>query len=166
MRNNFYDRQVFYRVTQTVHITTKYLKSAIRSAWILFALFVLAIVLLFFAVPYVLLTQSGVLRFRDKNEHYYSEFARGCDSLLAQHPLETNGFFDVSVRDTSLPKIIKGLHPDEIRITRQRVWIRVGDGRAGFAVIWEPQSQTGTNSWVLTAGSENFFPVVYEEKRR
>ena len=64
------------------------------------------IVLALFA-PY----RSPYLRFIHHNQHYYARLAHACDALLAQHPLGTNRYVEISPTDPSLAHEISGLHP-------------------------------------------------------
>jgi hypothetical protein len=108
--------------------------------------------------------KSDYLRFmEDKGQRYYSEFARACDSVLSQHPLGTNEVIRISASDTSLPKIVRDLQPQQVTITSNRVHLIVGQGR-GFGIAWE-QDEMRTNVWVIHTFAESLVRVAYEETR-
>jgi hypothetical protein len=111
------------------------------------------------------LLKSNYLRFmEDKGQTYYSEFARACDSVLAQHPLGTNEFIRISGADSSLPKIIRDLEPSRVTISSNRVHLVVGVGRDGFGVSWE-QDEAQTNVWAINTFVESLQRVAYAETR-
>lgn len=84
--------------------------------------------------------------FMGKDAMYYAEFARACDSLLAQFPIGTNKLLEVSAADVVLPRIIRDWHPRRIQLLPQHVWIQVGETRVnGFGVTWR-QDDVQTNT--------------------
>jgi hypothetical protein len=110
-------------------------------------------------------TKSDYLRFmEDKDAHYYSEFARACDSVLMHYPLGTNEFIRIPGAETSLPEIIRDLAPSRITISSNRIHIIVGVGRGGFGISWEPDEET-TNSWAINTFAESLHRVAYVETR-
>jgi hypothetical protein len=102
-------------------------------------------------------------RFRHQSERYYAEFTAACDTLLAQHPLGTNHFFELSMTDAQLPKIIQDLQPSKIKVSSNQVWILSKGGE--FGISWEPQSETQTNVWRLLTSIESHTRIVYSAKR-
>jgi hypothetical protein len=111
--------------------------------------------------------KSDYLRFmEDKDQQYYSEFARACDSMLSQHPVGTNESIRISGDDLSLPKIVRDLQPKPSRVTisSNRVHIMAGVSRPGFGIEWQ-QDEMRTNVWVLRTAAEGLIRVAYEERR-
>ncbi|MGC3958682.1 MAG: hypothetical protein QM813_12310 [Verrucomicrobiota bacterium] len=111
------------------------------------------------------LLKSDYLRFmEDKNQRYYSEFARACDSVLAQHPLGTNTFICITGADPSLPKIIRDLESSRVTISSNSVHLMVGAGRGGFGILWA-QNEAQTNVWTISTFAESMQKVAYTETR-
>jgi len=108
--------------------------------------------------------KSPYLRFMGKSPQYYSEFARACDSMLAQHPNAANQFIEIPSADPSVPKIIRNLRPNRITISSNRVHLIVGVGRLGYGISWEPQDGQ-TNSWAINTFAESLHRVAYFEAR-
>jgi hypothetical protein len=100
------------------------------------------------------LLESDYIRFAKKDQQYYAEIARACDSLLQQHSTfskhtETqnskNDFLWIdasnvvwnqiilSGHDPSLPKTIRALNPNKILIAPNHVCIWIGD-RPDFTI--------------------------------
>lgn len=116
--------------------------------------------------------QSSYLRFVEKDTAYYRQFADGCDLLLQKHPIGTNDWvmrhgyrspensIQLSGNDASLPKIIRALHPENIVISSNRVFVGVGVGRGGFGIVWEQDS--GTNGWSLQTFAEGLVKTHYK----
>ena len=100
----------------------------------------------------------------DKDQRYYFEFARACDSVLALYPLGTNEFIRIQGKDASVPRIIRNLHPSRITISSNRVHIMVGVTRPGFGISWEPD-ETKTNCWSINTFAEGLHRVAYVETR-
>lgn len=102
---------------------------------------------------------------RNKSPKYYADFTAACDSIIAAHPLGTNGFIKIPVADPSLPKIVTDLHPIRMNVTSRRVWLLLGsDGHAGFGLAWEPQ-YGHTNVWILHTIAEGLDTVIYTAAR-
>ena len=114
---------------------------------------------LFFLAPR--LTQY--YRFRHKSGDYYAEFTRACDAVLAEHPVGTNRFIELSLTDPALPKIIRDLQPLKITVQPQRVWILHG-GSIEFGIAWE-RDEVRTKVWSLTTACESDVRVVYVASR-
>ena len=108
------------------------------------------------------LLKSPYLRFVEKDQKYYSQVARACDAILAQHPLGTNEFIGMPGSDSSVPGIIRDLHPSAITISSNRVHVMVGVRE--FGMSWEAQDGD-TNSWTLNVYAEGPERVLYVEKR-
>jgi hypothetical protein len=138
--------------------------------------FVLAVVL-FSGLAFLAFTlfSSRYLRFMGKDKTYYSDVAHACDLILHQHPVRSNDTvtlyehmtlpytIKLSGCDTSLPKIIKALHPDSILVSTNRVFIDIPPERmGGFGVIWE-QDETRSNYWTLKSNGDGLVKTVYEE---
>jgi hypothetical protein len=77
--------------------------------------------------------------------------------------LGTNEVIRISASDTSLPKIVRDLQPQQVTITSNRVHLIVGQGR-GFGIAWE-QDEMRTNVWVIHTFAESLVRVAYEETR-
>ena len=131
----------------------------VPRAIILLVLLLVCIAGVFFVAPH--LTQYS--RFRHKSDDYYAELTKACDAILAQHPVGTNRFIELSVADPSLPKIVADLQPLKIEIQPQRVWILHG-GSIEFGISWE-QDENRTNVWTLSTACESDVRVVYVASR-
>lgn len=105
--------------------------------------------------------------FRHRSAGYYADFARACDSLLAQHPIGTNQFVEVPVFDPSIPSIIRQVHPFRIKLATNWVWILAwGEGHAdGVGITWGPQSESQTNGWALLTAVEGQTRTIYVASR-
>jgi hypothetical protein len=120
----------------------------------------------FLLLVYCQLTRKYV-RFEHQSSKYHAEFATACDSILAQHPLGTNGFLEISTTDTSLPRIVGDLHPERIKVSTNCVWVLVdGTHTDGLVVLWEtqwgPEGVKLTNVWNLEIGNgEDGLKAVY-----
>jgi len=124
-------------------------------------LVIVAALLCLLLVLAVTVFRSPYLRFLDKDENYYAEFAHACDRILEKHPLGTNGTLLVQIDDPSMPGIIHRLSPSKVTIQTNRVHVMVGV--RDFAVVWEPREDY-SNAWVLSVigGPER---VVYVEPK-
>jgi hypothetical protein len=130
---------------------------------------------------------SPYRRFRARDAEYYSRLARACDSVLAQHPGFTKYSSDsskqvptkilwadandviweqvrLSPKDSSLPQIIRKLHPDEVLLAPKRVYIGFGVGRVAWGIIWG-QDEVQTNTWTLQSNGDGLVRKVYAEPR-
>ena len=123
----------------------------------------LAILTILAAVGFFLFWPDSHSRFRHRSNAYYAEFARGCDSLLAQHPWGTNDFIELSGTNTQLPKIIQDLQPSKIKVSSNQVWILSQGGK--FGISWEPETETKTNVWLLITSVESHARIVYSANR-
>jgi hypothetical protein len=105
--------------------------------------------------------------FRHRSPGYYAEFARACDSLLAQHPIGTNEIVEIPVNDQSIPSIIRQVHPFRIKLATNWVWILAwGEGHAdGVGITWEPQNEGQTSVWALLTTAEGHTRTVYVAPR-
>ncbi len=141
-------------------------------------LLALGAIVIFCIVAVVLfIGSSPYLRFTHKGIGYYSEVAHACDSVLQQHQVSSNDTVTLnsgmvlpytqklSGSDASLPKIIGALHPSEILVSSNRVFIEIPPERmGGFAVIWE-RDEMRTNYWALQSNGDGLVKTVYEESR-
>jgi len=109
---------------------------------------------------------GGYWHFLKRDQRYYSEFARACDSILAQHPVGTNLFIRIPVTDVSVPLIIQNLHPAKIGVESNRVDIVIGDSRAGFGIVWEQPFDAPTNVWALDTYAESLLRTAYVQTNR
>jgi hypothetical protein len=123
---------------------------------------------LFFIVGVYLRNEmtGGYWRFLEKDRRFYTEFARGCDSILKSHPVGTNKSISVEVTDSSVPKIIQELGPTKITSASNRSWMMIGESRAGFGIAWEPQPEGQTNVWAINTYAENLIRTPYVETNR
>jgi hypothetical protein len=105
--------------------------------------------------------------FKHKSPQYYAAFAKSCDSLLVQYLTGTNRFVEVPVTDTSLPKIIRDVHPFKIKVERNHVWILAGGTShvLGYGISWEPNDEAKTNVWALSTTQESQTRVLYVAER-
>jgi len=105
---------------------------------------------------------------RHKSEKWYVDFTAACDSVIASHPVGTNGsadFSELPVTDPSLPKMIMDLHPVKIQVSHRRLWMMiVANTRPGFGLIWEPKFGE-TNEWLLYTTAENLDTPLYSATR-
>ena len=106
--------------------------------------------------------RSPYLRFIHRSQDYYGKLARGCDALLLRHPLGTNVFVHLAADDSSVPRIIRELHPSAITVSSNRVHVIVGERE--FGMSWEAQDGD-THSWALQVYPAAPGPILYVEKR-
>ena len=100
-----------------------------------------------------------------KSLEYYAELAAACDSILEKHPLGTNEVIWIPVTDTSLPAVVRRLHPLKLQVNPQRVWMLLdSDSRAGIGLEWHPKWDD-TNVWELDIVAESLETVIYSAKR-
>jgi len=127
---------------------------------------VASVLAVFLLLVYCQLTRKFV-RFEHRNTNYHANFAGACESILGHHPLGTNRFIEISPADASLPRIVRELHPERIKVSTNWVWILVdGSHLDGLNVTWEPQDDAQTNTWNLVIGNgEGPSKVVYVAKR-
>jgi len=153
------------------------LRYIVRAPKIIIGFVVGAVLLLgtvFLAVP---LFSSRYLQFMGKDTAYYTDIAHACDLVLQQHPVSSNDTVTLyshmslpytkklSGEEASLPKIIRALHPDEILVSSNRVWIEIPPERmGGFVITWEP-GDMHTNYWALQSNGDGLVKTVYEESR-
>ena len=123
------------------------------------AVLLLGVLSLYFIAPQ--LTQYA--RFRHKSDAYYSELTKAFDTMLAEHPIGTNRWIELSVTDPSLPKVVRDLQPLKIKVSPQRIWVLHG-GSIEFGVAWEPDEQR-TNVWTLITACESDVRVIYAAGR-
>jgi hypothetical protein len=112
------------------------------------------------------LLDSKYRRFKNQNPKYHADVAAACDSMLANHPLGTNQYMELSVTDASLPEIIRNLHPEKIKLSTNWVWIWVDSSRSdGLAITWEPRDEAHTNIWnLIISYGEGSSKAVYVSK--
>ncbi len=109
--------------------------------------------------------ESRYIRLQHKSREYYAELAAACDSILAKHPLGTNEVIWISVTDSSLPMVVRDLHPIKLQVNPQRVWMLLdSDSRAGIGLEWQPKWDN-TNVWKLDIVAESLETVIYSAKR-
>lgn len=94
---------------------------------------------------------TTLYRFDHQNDDYYATLSQACDLVLAEHPLGTNKFIELSVNDPSLPQIIRDLQPQKIKIGPQSFWMVHRDS---FGITWG-KSDYYTNFWVLSSCCES-----------
>jgi hypothetical protein len=148
-----------------------------RASKIIIVVVIGAILLFGIAFLIVPLLSSHYLRFMGKDTAYYTEVAHACDLIMQQHPVSSNDTITLyshmvlpytmklSGRDTSLPKIIRALHPDMILVSTNRVWIEIPPERmGGFVITWE-RDDMRTNYWALQSNGDGLVKTVYEESR-
>jgi apolipoprotein N-acyltransferase len=110
------------------------------------------------------LLKSDYSRFIEKDQRYYSRFARACDSALGQRPSGTYEFIFIPATNVSLPKIIQDWHPNRLTYGARGLDILVGSGRAGFVISWH-QPEGETNLWVLETSGEVPEQRLYSETK-
>ena len=142
------------------------LRARLGSRWVVVSLVVLLVILpSVFALIAPELLESPYIRFQKHSQTYYGNLAQACNTVLAEHPVGTNKFIEISVTDPSLPKAIRDLHPIKINVSTQGYWMGlVSESRSGVGVSWGPQ-QDNTNIWSLQAiAPEGEDTVVYTSK--
>lgn len=95
---------------------------------------------------------------------YYSNLAYACDAVLRARPLPHDSLCFVSLRESSLPKLITGLHPRELVLTSTSVSIGYSTDNKGFWIGWGPD-ETNTNLWTLEAKLKQGRRTFYAETR-
>jgi hypothetical protein len=121
------------------------------------AVFASSLLALLLILVYLQISRKYV-RFEHRSAKYHADFAAACDSILASHPLGTNGFVEVSATDGSLPPIVRELGPVRIQVSTNWVWVLVDDSHTdGLVVVWEtqsgPEGTKQTNIWNLEIGN-------------
>ncbi|HUE36662.1 MAG TPA: hypothetical protein VMO20_04675 [Candidatus Acidoferrum sp.] len=141
------------------------LRARLGLRWVVVSLVVLLIIVpSVFALIAPGLLESPYIRFQKHSQTYYSNLARACNTVLAEHPVGTNKFIEIPVTDPSLPKAITDLHPIRIKVGPQGFWmLLISDSRAGIGVGWGPQWDN-TNLWVLGEAAESLVTDVYTNK--
>jgi hypothetical protein len=120
---------------------------------------------------------SPYLKFMGKDAVYYSKVANACDLIMRQHPVSSNDTvtlygdmvrpytIKLSVHDSTLPRIIRGLYPDMILVSSNGVSIEIPpEHMGGFVVGWGPDDMR-TNYWALWSNGDGLEKTVYEERR-
>jgi hypothetical protein len=125
-------------------------------------------------------------RFQQHDGMYYLQFTHDCDQLLRQHPTFsrylssgpnvpntrvawTDGdnitwnYFRIAGKDQSLPPSIHDLHPSNVLLAPDRVWIRVGS-IPGFSIVWA-KGRIQTNMWTLVTTGKGYETPLYSEIR-
>jgi hypothetical protein len=111
------------------------------------------------------MSESSYLRLQHKSPKYYAELAAACDSILATHPIGTNEVIWIPVTDTSLPAVVRRLHPLKLQVNPHGVWILLdSDSRAGTALVWQPKWDD-TNVWKLDVLADAPEVDLYSVKR-
>jgi hypothetical protein len=103
------------------------------------------------------LTQYSIFRHRD--DEYYAELVKACNSLLEAHPVGPASSVAVSAGDPSVPRIIRQLQPLKIQIEPHRVWM-VHGGSIHFGITWQ-QALGRTDAGILSTCCEDDTRVVY-----
>src|SRR5438045_7124511 len=79
--------------------------------------------------------ESHYIRLQHKSPKYYAELAAACDSISAKYPMGTNAVTAIPVKDPSLPAAIRALHPLNLKVSSQRVWMLLdSNSRAGIGL--------------------------------
>ena len=131
--------------------------SLMRALRVIAGMFLIAVCLV--GLVFLLPELNDYGRFRHKSDDYYRELTAACDVILASHPVSTNKFIELSVSDSSFPKLIRDLQPLKIIIHPQRIWILHG-GSMPFGITWE-RDERRTNVWSLSTACESGVRVVY-----
>jgi hypothetical protein len=134
-------------------------------------------VVLFLGLVFLAVTSfsSRYLQFMAEDKTYFAEVAHACDSILREHPVtskDTVTLFGhlslpdtvkLSAQDSSLPKVIRALHPDMILVSTNRVFIEIPPERmGGFTIAWK-QDDMRSNYRVLQSNGDGLVKTVYEE---
>jgi hypothetical protein len=141
--------------------------------------FVFAVVLLSgLAFLAFALFSSRYLRFMHKDNTYYSAIAHACDSILLEHPVTSNDVvrfsshivvpfrMRISGNDSSLPNIIRQLHPDFVLIGSNYISLTIPPERmGGFGVSWK-QDEMRSNYWILESDGDGLVKTLYEEYKQ
>ncbi|MEY2428926.1 MAG: hypothetical protein QOJ40_1811 [Verrucomicrobiota bacterium] len=160
--------------------------SALKISLLILAALFIAVVVAFYFSPFG--PGDPYHRFHQKSVDYYSRLASACDSVLREHPHFTrysetsgqkgeatftwsdpNGVSWNQVRlspiDSSLPDLVRELHPDYILLAPSRVFIGFGVGGRLAWSIWWVQDDMETNRWILHSNGEGLLRRVYERKK-
>ena len=121
-------------------------------------------------------------RFHRRGPAYYSRLGHACDAVLRDHPhftkhAEGSGklrqemmlWMDdnnvaweqtrLSATDASLPDVVRELHPDEILLSPNRVWLGFGLGRVAWSITWQ-RDDVHTNKWTLQSNGDGLVKIV------
>ena len=109
--------------------------------------------------------QSHYIQLQHKSPEYYVELTAACDSILAKHPPGTNEAIWIPVTNSSLPTVIRDLHPLKLQVNPHGVWMLLdSDSRAGIGLEWQPKWDD-TNVWKLDIVTDSQETVLYSVKR-
>lgn len=142
-------------------------KSLSRRKRLAYAILILAVfpAALSSVAAYVL--TSDYLKFVEKDQHYYRDFARACDAIRLKRPAETNEFLFVAATNIQLPKIVEHWNPRRLTFYSNGLDILVGEGHSDFVISWHQTQLPGqTDSWVLETSGEPPARMLYTELRR
>ena len=131
----------------------------------------LILLLVMFVAPAALavivpsLVESDYLKFIHKDQAYYAQVSQACEDLIHRHPLGTNEFRDISVTDSSIPTVLRKLHPSDVSVSADGLHLRMHKGsRLGYYAVSWIRDEDITNIWRLQAGGGEA-PVVVVYKR-
>jgi hypothetical protein len=116
-----------------------------------------------FATVLTLLFESEHLRFIRQDPAYYVRFSQACGLLLQQHSIGTNQSLEIALTHSSVPRVIRDLHPSDIKVWPRGLEMRIhlGDRANFYGVSWF-HDEEASNVWRLEAGGgEAPEPVVY-----
>jgi hypothetical protein len=120
-----------------------------RSVMLLLMMFVGPACLSLLVPPVLESLRPGYVKFVERDEVYYVRFSRACQAILSQRSA-TGGA--ITATDKVVPRIIRDLHPADIRIRPDGLVVRFHRGdRLAWGVSWL-QDETATNIWRLQAG--------------
>jgi hypothetical protein len=114
--------------------------------------------------------------FASEGTNYYARLAVACDSLILKVGSNTNKL-DINGNDTSLPPMIRDLHPTIVRVMSgidkngnplRGVSIMSGASRNGWGIAWEQQDfdyATNPVPWTLSVNTEDDHKILFSTNK-
>ena len=97
------------------------------------------------------------LSFTHRDQTYYQSIAEACDAVRQNTPLSAADGNKISPDSSSLPAVLRDLHPDYFRVTTNRVFMSIGVGRGSYGIAW----QRAGASWELRTYAESLETVLF-----
>ena len=102
-------------------------------------------------------------RFLNGDRKFYAQIAAACDSLRA-HADPTGQRRTLQREDVLVPPVLRNLEPQFVDVEPNRVYVRIGVGRASYGIVWEPDDYDPSH-WELKVQAEGPPRTVYSVKQ-
>jgi hypothetical protein len=107
---------------------------------------------------------TGYQQFVSKSPRYYLQVADACDKLAAQASTDLASAHRLAGTDSSLPELVRDLHPDYVLIGTNGVGMRIGVGRGSYWIGWSSNPMDAT-LWELEASVEGSRRTVFSQRK-